>query len=53
MNTVLPMVFAFIVSGMVAAAFISIMMCGALDGLSRLFSLRAERDARRAFRQRT
>jgi hypothetical protein len=36
MNQVLAMVFAFIVSGMVAAAFIAIMVCGALDGLSRL-----------------
>jgi hypothetical protein len=43
MNHILPMVFAFIVSGMVAAAFISIMACGALDGLSRLISLRSAR----------
>jgi len=35
MNQVLPMVFSLIVSGMVAAAFIVIMVCGALDGLSR------------------
>jgi hypothetical protein len=46
MNHILPMVFAFIVSGMVAAAFISIMVCGALDGLSRLLSLRSRRGSR-------
>jgi hypothetical protein len=37
------MIFAFIVSAMVAAAFISIMVCGALDGVSRLISLRGRR----------
>jgi hypothetical protein len=36
MNQILPMVFSFIVSSMVAAAFICILACGALDGLSRL-----------------
>jgi hypothetical protein len=40
------MVFSFIVSGMVAAAFISIMVCGALDGLSRLTLFRGRRQAR-------
>jgi hypothetical protein len=43
MNHILPMIFAFIVSAMVAAAFISIMVCGALDGVSRLISLRGRR----------
>ena len=44
MNHVLPMVFSFLVSGMVAAAFISIMVCGALDGLSRLSFIRGRRN---------
>jgi len=44
MNHVLPMVFSFLVSGMVAAAFISIMVCGALDGLSRLSIFRGRRN---------
>ena len=44
MNHVLPMVFSFLVSGMVAAAFISIMVCGALDGLSRLNFFRDRRN---------
>jgi hypothetical protein len=43
MNHVLPMVFSFLVSGMVAAAFISILVCGALDGLSRLPIFRTRR----------
>jgi hypothetical protein len=33
----LPTVFAFLVSGSVAAAFISLMVSGMLDGVARLF----------------
>ena len=45
MNHVLPMVFSFLVSGMVAAAFIAILVCGALDGLSRLNIFRSRSSA--------
>jgi hypothetical protein len=40
MNRFLPLVFSFLVSGTVAAAVISILVCGAVDGFARLMSLR-------------
>lgn len=46
MNRFLPMLFSFLVSGTVAAAVISILVCGALDGFSRLISFRAQRQTR-------
>jgi hypothetical protein len=46
MNGLLPMVFSFIISGLVAAAYISLMVTGVLDELSRLSFLR-ERSAAR------
>ena len=45
MNQFLPLVFCLLVSGTVAAAVISVIVCGALDGWSRLEGLRARRAA--------
>jgi hypothetical protein len=43
MNRFLPLVFSFLVSGTVAAAVISILVCGAVDTFARLMSLRTTR----------
>jgi hypothetical protein len=43
MNRFLPVLFSFLVSGTIAAAVISILVCGALDGISRLISFRTQR----------
>jgi hypothetical protein len=48
MNRFLPLVFSFLVSGTVAAAVISILLCGAVDGFARLTSLRTRRQPRLA-----
>jgi hypothetical protein len=45
MNQILPILFSIIVSGMVAAAVICLMVCGVLDGLSRLSFFRGRRGA--------
>jgi hypothetical protein len=45
MTQFLPMMFSLLVSGSVAAAFICILVCGALDSLSRLSHFRAARQS--------
>jgi hypothetical protein len=51
MTQLLPMMFSLLVSASVAAAFICILVCGALDGLSRLLHMRTAR-ASQAIEQR-
>lgn len=46
MSQYLPMIFSLLVSASVAAAFIIILVCGALDGLSRLIHCRDTRQLR-------
>jgi hypothetical protein len=46
MTQFLPMMFSLLVGGSVAAAFICILVCGALDSLSRLLQFRAARQLR-------
>jgi len=43
MTQFLPMLFSLLVGGIVAAAFICVLVCGVLDSVSRLLHFRAAR----------